>query len=343
MNESILRDIMENGCIIPFNKDLDRIPLNKLEYVIPALEEFPEYILVMIPRSDAGVYRYFTNYHLSTDGFECGVFSPTFIKEWMPCINYELVKSVIISEGRHSPYVGSAAKIIFMTNGSKNIIDHIYRLSEIAHERSGDSVSLKYRAIPTENADIHAVDAIRRYLRDIVDDYDLPDVHSLYPKFTTTFNPPAYNHMYEKIIKDRCSVDPWLVKNPNMGLSDNYLRGHRLTDSESMDLIFDGDVPHGNYYITPIDTPYCAADVLATMDAFKYLKMFKENNMVPGIKKVIFNKPCTIVLWEDGTKTIVRTQGKARFDKEKGLAMCIAKKALGNKGNYYDEFRKWVK
>jgi hypothetical protein len=65
--------------------------------------------------------------------------------------------------------------------------------------------------------------------------------------------------------------------------------------------------------------------------------------MVPGIKKVIFNKPCTIVLWEDGTKTIVRTQGKARFDKEKGLAMAIAKKALGNKGNYYDEFRKWVK
>jgi hypothetical protein len=39
---------------------------------------------------------------------------------------------------------------------------------------------------------------------------------------------------------------------------------------------------------------------------------------------------------------MVRTQGKARFDKEKGLAMCIAKKALGNKGNYYDEFRKWV-
>lgn len=64
--------------------------------------------------------------------------------------------------------------------------------------------------------------------------------------------------------------------------------------------------------------------------------------MIPGIKKVIFNKPCTIVLWGDGTKTIVRTQGKACFDKEKGLAMCIAKKALGNEGNYYNEFRKWM-
>lgn len=30
------------------------------------------------------------------------------------------------------------------------------------------------------------------------------------------------------------------------------------------------------------------------------------------------------------------------FDPEKGLAMAIAKKALGNKGSYYDEFKKWL-
>lgn len=59
------------------------------------------------------------------------------------------------------------------------------------------------------------------------------------------------------------------------------------------------------------------------------------------IKKVIFSDPCTIVIWADGTKTIVRCTDE-KFDKEKGLAMCIAKKSLGNKGKYYDIFKKWI-
>jgi len=109
---------------------------------------------------------------------------------------------------------------------------------------------------------------------------------------------------------------------------------------------------------------------------------------VPGIKKVIFNNPATIVLWTDGTKTVVKARAiktvkmakdiyykldvskitkyiglkpgqmyKAmykgemdsfiidiydEFDPEKGLAMAIAKKVLGNKGSYYDEFKKWL-
>ena len=57
------------------------------------------------------------------------------------------------------------------------------------------------------------------------------------------------------------------------------------------------------------------------------------------IEKVIFNKPATIVLWKDGTKTVVKC-GDEAYDPEKGLAMCISKKALGNKGNYFDVFKK---
>jgi hypothetical protein len=65
---------------------------------------------------------------------------------------------------------------------------------------------------------------------------------------------------------------------------------------------------------------------------------------LPKIKRVIFNDPATIVLWEDGTKTVVKKQKddkKKKFDKEKGLAMSIAKKALGNQGNYFETFKKW--
>lgn len=60
-----------------------------------------------------------------------------------------------------------------------------------------------------------------------------------------------------------------------------------------------------------------------------------------NIKDVIFNDPATIVLWPDGTKTVVKAENE-KFDPEKGLAMAISKRVLGNKGNYYDEFRKWL-
>ena len=59
------------------------------------------------------------------------------------------------------------------------------------------------------------------------------------------------------------------------------------------------------------------------------------------IKRVIFNAPATIVLWEDGTKTVVQCRNEDNYDEEKGLAMCIAKKALGNTGRYYDTFKKY--
>lgn len=61
----------------------------------------------------------------------------------------------------------------------------------------------------------------------------------------------------------------------------------------------------------------------------------------PKIKKVIFNDPATIVYWEDRTKTVVKCK-KEKYDPEKGLAMAIAKKAMGNNGNYFEVFKKWI-
>ena len=60
-----------------------------------------------------------------------------------------------------------------------------------------------------------------------------------------------------------------------------------------------------------------------------------------AIKKVIFNSPATIVFWDDGTKTVVKCENE-EYDPEKGLAMAVAKKALGNQGNYYNQFKKWL-
>ena len=59
------------------------------------------------------------------------------------------------------------------------------------------------------------------------------------------------------------------------------------------------------------------------------------------IRDVIFNDPATIVIWADGTKTVVKAENEP-FDPEKGLAMAISKRALGNKYDYYDTFKKYV-
>lgn len=60
------------------------------------------------------------------------------------------------------------------------------------------------------------------------------------------------------------------------------------------------------------------------------------------IWNVIFNDPATIVMWVDGTKTVVKCQPGDVYSPELGLAMAIAKKALGNKGNYNEVFKKWL-
>ena len=70
----------------------------------------------------------------------------------------------------------------------------------------------------------------------------------------------------------------------------------------------------------------------------------KGSRSVPEIEKVIFDNPVTIILWGDGTKTVVKLQSDdpAAFDKEKGLAMALLKKLLGNNGSYYKEIKRWT-
>lgn len=84
-------------------------------------------------------------------------------------------------------------------------------------------------------------------------------------------------------------------------------------------------------------------NILEGMNQYmKYLKHLKKTEMLSKIEKVIFNDPATIVIWADGTKTVVKCENE-KFDPEKGLAMAIVKKQFGNnQGYYYDIFKKWL-
>lgn len=61
-----------------------------------------------------------------------------------------------------------------------------------------------------------------------------------------------------------------------------------------------------------------------------------------GLAKVIFEKPTTTATWEDGTETVVSCQEGDVWSKETGLFTVIAKKMLGNKGNFNDVFKKHI-
>ena len=79
------------------------------------------------------------------------------------------------------------------------------------------------------------------------------------------------------------------------------------------------------------------------LSLYPYFKPNTTNTTkLPEIKDVIFNEPATIVMWSDGTKTVVKCQEGENYDPEKGMAMAISKKALGNKGNYCEVFKKWL-
>jgi hypothetical protein len=64
------------------------------------------------------------------------------------------------------------------------------------------------------------------------------------------------------------------------------------------------------------------------------------------IEGVYFNdkKMTTVIKWKDGTTTKVKTQVDKgdTYNPETGMAMCICKKALGNKGNFNEVFKKWL-
>lgn len=64
----------------------------------------------------------------------------------------------------------------------------------------------------------------------------------------------------------------------------------------------------------------------------------KTNNL-PEIRKVIFNDPATIIIWADGTKTVVKCAEGDTYTKWAGFAFCVCKKIMGD--SFHKEFKQW--
>lgn len=89
----------------------------------------------------------------------------------------------------------------------------------------------------------------------------------------------------------------------------------------------------GNLKI-PIDTKCHFVPVPNRVLLGKDIPLISIANLRP--KKVIFNPPATIVYWDDGTKTVVKTsqQFNDEFDEEIGLAMAYVRKIYGSRSAF---------
>lgn len=98
---------------------------------------------------------------------------------------------------------------------------------------------------------------------------------------------------------------------------------------------------NGSYHQDALDNARYVAQAREMYNTV-YQKEVRAAMNATTIKNVIFAPPATIVYWSDGSKTVVKCGENEVFDPEKGLAMAIAKRCAGNKGNYYKEIRNWV-
>lgn len=82
-----------------------------------------------------------------------------------------------------------------------------------------------------------------------------------------------------------------------------------------------------NGYLNATNAPMTISSLITDYEPFTFKKCSLFAKTIPEIKKVIFQKTHTIVVWEDNERTIVNCY-KEDFDEEKGLAMAIVKKIM---------------
>lgn len=124
-----------------------------------------------------------------------------------------------------------------------------------------------------------------------------------------------------------------LQLNSSYGMHPEYFPGYRFTPVDSS-LKALGELNRREFeriVASPIKIDI-DDEIKAHYSIEEIKKMINNTFGVPKFeyKKIIFNGPCTIILWKDDTKTIAKASGGDVFDPEKGVAICFMKKILGH-------------
>lgn len=119
------------------------------------------------------------------------------------------------------------------------------------------------------------------------------------------------------------------ISNDYMSVPKVHLDGN--IDEEKLKMITTNNIQKSEIVQTTWDctcsSPYTAISVGTIANTVKL-----------DIKRVIHNDPATVILWNDGTKTVVKAHNES-FDPEKGFAMAVCKKLLGDR--YKKTFREY--
>lgn len=153
------------------------------------------------------------------------------------------------------------------------------------------------------------------------------------------------NLLADKLIDNKCEINEIETESRSYGPTTLKckLEMKLLSDSERFQLARIERMFGLNPYVDTDAVKYCRSDLEFLRDAWP--RRIGSHPFGYGkIEKVIFNNPATIVIWRDGSKTVVKCE-EEEFDPEKGLAMAIAKHFLGTnktKSDYYNVFEKWL-
>lgn len=63
---------------------------------------------------------------------------------------------------------------------------------------------------------------------------------------------------------------------------------------------------------------------------------------MPEIKQVIYNGDCTVINWQDGTKTVVHRQECQPYSQHAALLWAFAKKAYGSTTAALEQLSPWL-
>ena len=74
----------------------------------------------------------------------------------------------------------------------------------------------------------------------------------------------------------------------------------------------------------------------------KQIMMDIRDSTTLGIKNVIYNPPATIVIWNDGSKTVVKCMDTDIYTPMEGLLACIVKRQYGNDNSWHSLLKKWL-
>lgn len=187
-------------------------------------------------------------------------------------------------------------------------------------------------------SDTKLIDMIKDWLSDAIADTHFNDYD-----YTIMVGSELFNHGISQIFDDPMSRLSYILDRSRIKLQIcvDPLLYYRIKIEWRAPVYREDDVRIGNIH-NEIDR----LDGLRYSKVYidKYFDAYKNVNRLPQIKKVIYNNPATIIFWADGTKTVVQCQPEDEYDPEKGLALAIAKKALGNTSRKLnDVLHKWEK